>query len=140
MNFSHLLLPFGTSRFMNPEVTPESLLVPFRRVLDLHGICPVAGSTYEGLLDQIVYGKFSHISDVYPQLAYQDCPAWDARAGPYIPDHAVLSRVQELFDIAKPWPICEGDELDNISSDLWESLYDLGKPALLVYCRSHKQA
>jgi len=140
MGFHDLLLPFATRRFLDPEITPASLLDPFRRILDIHGICPVPGSTYEGLLEALLSGTYSHISDLYPQLAYQDCPVWDARAGPYLPGPAVLSRARELFDIAKPWPTCESDELDNVSNDDWDRLYDLGKPALLIYCRSHEQA
>ena len=101
MGFYELLLPYATSRFFDPEITPASLLDPFRRTLDIHGIRPVPGNSYEGLLKRLLDGRFSHISEVYPELAYQDCPAWDARVGPYVPDPHLLSRAQELFDLAE---------------------------------------
>jgi hypothetical protein len=97
-------------------------------------------SSYESLLDRLVYEKFCHISELYPELAYQDCPAWEARVQPYLPDPVILSRAQESFELAKPWPAFEGDELDNISSGLWDQLYKTGRPALLIYCQNHSEA
>ena len=69
IDFHHVLLRFATSRFMDAAVTPLDLLETFRRELDIYGIRPVGGSSYESLLDRLVYEKFSHISDVYPELA-----------------------------------------------------------------------
>jgi len=140
VDFYHVLVRFATSRFFDAGATPQKLVDAFRRELDLFGIRPVRGDDYEGLLDRLLSSKFTHISELYPELAYQDCPAWDARIRPYAPDPALLSQAEELFELAKPCPAFEGDDLDNIRSDPWDRLYELGKPALLVYCGNHAQA
>lgn len=139
-NFHDLLAPYAASRFMNSGEAPAFLIPQFRRDLDLYGIRPVGGNSHEGLLDRLVNEDFGHISELYPALAYQECPAWDARVGPYEPDPVALSLAQEAFEEAKGLPASDGDELDNVTSDIWDSLYKLGKPALLIYCRNYPQA
>lgn len=132
MDFYHVLLDYPAVSAPDPAA--------FRKTLEVCGIRPVAPFVVDDIHRRLVALKFVHVSELFPMLQYADGPAWDRQTGPYEPDPAALASAERCFEEAKGYPAFESDELDVVSSDLWEELYKAGKPGLFQYCRNHPQA
>ena len=118
----------------DPGESPQHMALRIRRNLEVRGVRPADGLTYDEAVQRIAQGSG------FPVEPF-DCPAWALEERPFESNPSPFPALERLFAKLRDEPLIDPDPImDGTLTDPWSQFMKLGKPALQIYCENFRAA